>query len=119
MSIRTIRLVSALALMIVLLAGCAGQTSTSAGPVETAEVTMPPSYKFDPPVIQVPAGTTVTWRNSDNFTHSVSITGGQLPVLNLSPGQSGRMTFDQPGTYAYICTYHAQNMQGTVIVVAG
>jgi len=80
---------------------------------------MPPSYLFDPPAIRIPAGTTVTWRNSDNFTHSVSITGGPLPVLNLSPGQSGQMTFDQPGTYPYICTFHAQNMQGTVIVVAG
>ena len=79
---------------------------------------MPPSYRFDPPVIQVPAGTTVTWRNSDNFTHSVSVVDGKFPFLNLPPGQSGAITFDQPGTYDYICTYHTQDMKGKVIVVA-
>ena len=73
---------------------------------------------FDPPALQVPAGTTVTWRNNDHFTHSVSVAGGKLPFLNLPPGQSGALTFDQPGAYSYICTYHAQDMKGTVIVVA-
>jgi plastocyanin len=115
---RTLLLVPALALAIVLLAGCAVQTSAAAAPVETAEVSMPPSYRFEPAAIQVPAGTTVTWRNSDNFTHSVSVVDGKFPLLNLSPGQSGTITFDQPGAYAYICTYHAQDMKGTVIVVA-
>jgi plastocyanin len=115
---RTILFVPVLAIVIVLLAGCGIQTSVAAAPVETAEVSMPPSYRFDPPVIQVPAGTTVTWRNSDNFTHSVSVSGGAFPFLNLSPGQSGTITFDQPGAYDYVCTYHAQDMQGTIIVVA-
>jgi plastocyanin len=115
---RTILLVPALALAIVLVAGCAVQTNAAAAPVETTQVAMPPSYRFDPPTIQVPAGTTVTWRNSDNFTHSVSVVDGTFPLLNLSPGQSGTITFDQPGEYAYICTYHAQDMKGTVIVVA-
>jgi plastocyanin len=115
---RTIQLVPAFAVIIVLLAGCAVQTSVAAAPVETAQVSMPPSYRFDPPVIQVPAGTTVTWHNSDNFTHSVSVVDGTFPFLNLSPGQSGAITFDQPGAYAYICTYHAQDMKGTIIVVA-
>jgi plastocyanin len=115
---RTLLLVPALAIIIVLLAGCAAQPSAAAAPVETAEVSMPPSYRFDPPAIQVPAGSTVTWRNTDNFTHSVSVAGGAFPFLNLSPGQSGAITFDQPGAYSYTCTYHAQDMQGTVIVVA-
>jgi plastocyanin len=115
---RTLLLVPALAVAIVLLAGCVAQPSADAAPVETALVSMPPSYRFDPPAIQVPAGTTVTWRNSDHFTHSVSVAGGAFPFLNLPPGQSGAITFDQPGAYDYICTYHAQNMKGTIIVVA-
>jgi plastocyanin len=115
---RTQLLVPALALALVLLAGCAAQPSAAAAPVETAEVSMPPSYRFDPPAIQVPAGTTVTWRNADNFTHSVSISGGTFPFLSLSPGQLGTISFDQPGAYDYVCTYHAQDMRGTIIVVA-
>jgi plastocyanin len=115
---RTLRLVPVLAITALFLAGCAVQTSAAAAPVETAQVSMPPSYRFDPPAIQVPAGTTVTWRNSDNFTHSVSVVGGEFPFLNLAPEQSGAITFDQPGAYEYICTYHAQDMKGTVVVVA-
>ena len=78
---------------------------------------MPPSYRFDPVAIQVPVGTTVTWRNTDNFSHSVSVAGGDFPMLELPPGESGAITFDQPGEYAYVCTYHAQDMKGTVSVV--
>ena len=115
---RTLLLIPTLAAAIALLAGCAAQTSAAAAPVETAQVSMPPSYRFDPPAIQVPAGTTVAWRNSDNFTHSVSISGGAFPFLNLAPGQSGTILFEQPGAYNYVCTYHAQDMRGTVIVVA-
>jgi plastocyanin len=113
---RTILFDLALVLAIALMAGCGAQTRAADAPVETTEVTMPPSYRFDPPQIQVPAGATVTWRNTDNFTHSVSVGGGEFPLLNLPPGQSGQITFDQPGVYDYICTYHAQAMKGTVVV---
>src|SRR5688572_105124 len=115
--VRATGLSLALALALVtVLAGCASATSAQA-PVESAEVTMPPSYRFDPVAIQVPVGTTVTWRNTDNFTHSVSVVDGGFPELSLAPGQSGTITFDEPGEYAYVCTYHAQDMKGTVSVV--
>ena len=114
---RTLLLANLLATTIIVLPGCAAQTSTVDAPVETAQVTMPLSYRFDPPRIQVPAGTRVSWRNTDNFTHAVSVSGGEFPFLSLSPGQSGSLTFDQPGTYDYVCTYHAQDMRGTIIVV--
>ncbi len=113
---RTSRLILALALAIVL-AGCASAVSNAQAPSQTNQVTMPPSYRFDPVAIRVTAGTTVTWRNTDNFSHSVSVAGGEFPMLDLPPGASGTITFDQPGEYAYVCTYHAQDMQGTVRVV--
>lgn len=100
------------------LAGCVAQTTQAQAPVDTAQVIMPPSYRFDPPVIRVTAGTTVTWRNDDHFTHSVRVVRGEFPFLNLPPGQSGSITFDQVGEYDYICTYHTQNMKGKVIVVS-
>jgi hypothetical protein len=36
-----------------------------------------------------------------------------LPVVR----RLGLPPFEQPGTYDYHCTYHAQDMRGTVIVV--
>jgi plastocyanin len=116
---RTVLTVLALAAATALLGACAAPARGAQAPVQTAEVTMPPSYRFDPASIQVPAGTTVTFKNNDNFTHSVSVTtGGTLPYLDLPPGKSGQITFAEPGTYDYICTYHATNMKGRVTVSA-
>ena len=65
-------------------------------------------------------GTIITWTNHDNFTHSVQVhgqpAGVDANVHMVSPGQSTQITFDQPGTYQYVCTLHTQNMKGTVVV---
>ena len=99
------------------LAGCAA-AGPSASPVSTASVDLPPSYKFAPAAISVPAGTTVTWTNDDHFTHSVQVLDGGLsttPQL-MEPGQTASFTFAQPGVYHYQCSLHPQNMQGSVTV---
>lgn len=65
------------------------------------------------PVV-VTAGTTVTWVNNDNVTHtSTSDTG----VWNstLAPGASFSMAFPSAGTFTYHCAIHP-NMVGTVTV---
>src|SRR5689334_24920746 len=101
------------------IAGCApGSGSTSGSPVATTEVRLPPSYKFEPAAITVNAGSTVTWTNSDNFTHSVQFEGGGLPTdpMVMSPGQQVAFTFTTPGTYPYRCSFHPQDMRGTVTV---
>ncbi len=99
------------------LLGCAATSSAAAPPVETNKVEMPPSYRFDPPVIQVRVGTTVTWHNSDNFTHDVHLLGDiNWHSEPLHPGGSATYTFTKPGTYPYVCDFHSQDMKGTVIV---
>ncbi len=98
------------------LAACGAASST--GPVATSRVDLPPSYLFSPAAITVPAGTTVTWTNHDNFTHSVRLIDlGNQVVGVMHPGQSLRFTFDRAGTYHYDCSFHPQNMKGTVIVI--
>lgn len=99
-----------------LLAGCDNSASANSNPVKTDKVNLPPSYRFDPPVIEVPAGTTVTWTNSDNFTHSVEVEGQS--AHDMKPGESASVKFDKPGEYSYMCTFHPQNMKGKVIVTA-
>src|SRR5690348_12299117 len=86
--------------------------ATAAQAVRTTQVDLPPSYVFQPAVIEVSRGATVTWTNHDNFTHSVQVQGGDVHMM--SPGQTAQISFDQPGTYSYLCTLHAQNMKGTV-----
>jgi plastocyanin len=102
------------------LGGCAAGSSGAAGgsPVVTSAVQLPPSYRFVPEAIAVDAGATVTWTNSDHFTHSVQFLDGGLPTtpLVMEPGTSATFQFDRAGVYRYQCHLHPQDMQGTVTV---
>jgi plastocyanin len=105
-----------LALVAVAAIGCSGggAGAAAASPVATTSVDLPKSYKFEPTAITVAAGVIVTWTNDDNFTHSVRIEGGE-PVV-MKPGEQATHTFDAPGTYRYDCSFHPQDMTGTVVV---
>ena len=94
-------------------AGCGGEGESSE-PVAATEVEMVKSYRFDPKVIEIAAGDTVTWTNEDNFTHTVQVDGQE--DHKVGKGESVEITFDEPGTYDYVCTLHSQDMDGTVIV---
>jgi plastocyanin len=106
-------LVSAVAAVLLVAAGCGG-SGESGEPVATTEVEMVKSYRFDPKVVEVGAGDTVTWTNEDNFTHTVQVEGQE--AHEVGQGESVSITFDTPGTYSYLCTLHSQDMDGEVIV---
>jgi plastocyanin len=93
--------------------GCCG-SGQSSEPVATTEVSMAKSYVFEPKVIEVEAGETVTWTNDDNFTHTVQVDGQE--DHKVEQDESVSITFDTPGTYHYVCTLHRQDMDGEVIV---
>jgi plastocyanin len=93
-------------------AGCGDQADSK--PVAANAVTMVKSYRFDPEKVVVKAGSTVTWRNDDNFTHTVQVDG--QADHKVEPGESVSITFAKPGTYHYTCRLHSHDMQGDVIV---
>ena len=103
---------TALALVAVA-AGCAGAKATGK-PVATNQVTMAKSYRFSPDRISVKAGSTVTWTNEDNFTHTVQVDGQE--DHKVERGESVSIAFPQAGTYHYVCTLHSRDMEGEVIV---
>lgn len=98
------------------LAACQGdQPDRSAGatPVVGTHDVSARNLQYEPPAIQVRPGTTVTWHFDDGtVAHDVKADGFGSPVR-----KSGTFShrFDQPGTYQYRCTLHA-NMTGRVIV---
>ena len=94
-------------------AGCGG-SGESSEPVATTHVQMVKSYRFDPKVIEIDAGQTVTWTNEDNFTHTVQIDGQEDHEVEQEESLS--IKFDTPGTYQYVCTLHSKEMDGEVIV---
>jgi plastocyanin len=97
------------------LSACAS-AAPGADPVATNRVDLPPSYKFVPEAITVPAGTEVTWTNNDNFTHSVRLVDDGGAVMTMAPGESVSFTFDEPGLHHYDCSFHSTDMKGTVLV---
>jgi plastocyanin len=74
-------------------------------------------FAFSPGTVQIRAGDTVTWTNSDSVAHTATARNGSFDTGLLEEGQSGRIRFTVPGTYRYLCTPHPQ-MTGTIVVRA-
>jgi plastocyanin len=105
----------ALAILIALLLVACSQSPEPATPVATNQVDLPRSYRFAPEDITVQTGTTVTWTNNDNFTHSVRLLdSGEVQMMK--PGQSVSYTFTNPGLIRYDCSLHPKDMHGSVLV---
>jgi plastocyanin len=47
--------------------------------------------------------------------HTATASDGSFDSGNLNPGQSFSFTFATPGSFPYVCQYHA-GMQGTIVV---
>jgi plastocyanin len=54
----------------------------------------------------VTKGTTVTWTNNDNTTHTSVSDSGFWNSGTLAPGASFSMTMANAGTFAYHCSIH-------------
>ena len=93
------------------------QTAIAADPVVVAAK----EYRFEPAEVTVKAGTTVRWENQDKRQyHSVFFKDlGDKPGDYFFPGETRERTFDQPGTFPYVCEPHweSHGMKGVVIVV--
>lgn len=103
------------ALLAVVLAGCAGDSEpTEPGPVTEDPTVSLENISFTPDVVTVEPGTTVTWEWNDGSTeHDVVFDDFESEIQ--SEGTYTR-TFDETGTYEYVCSLHP-NMKGTVFVV--
>jgi plastocyanin len=80
-----------------------------------AQVLIVDFMRFEPKVITVPPGTTVTWTNQDGSNHNVTVAGSQSGRLHMDSSWSH--TFEDAGQYDYHCSMHPR-MTGTVIVEA-
>ena len=103
-----------------LIAGCGGgddgtdRTTSSGGSGATA-VTIR-DYLYEPETITVPVGTTVTFTNRDSTPHTAtSKQSGVFESGSLDTGKSGKVTLEEPGTFAYYCLFHPF-MKGEIVV---
>jgi plastocyanin len=72
-------------------------------------------FSFNPGTITINVGDTVTWSNDGPTPHSATASDGSFDTGIFPAGQSRSHTFNEPGTFSYICTPHP-NMRGTVVV---
>jgi plastocyanin len=111
------------------------------GGSQTNTVEMTDDLKFAPEEIEIPAGTTVTWKNVGSIGHTVTAYEDKIPdgatyfasggfdseqaakdgypdKGNITEGRTYEHTFETKGTYEYYCIPHEMNgMVGTVEVV--
>ena len=86
-------------------------TESATAPVSGNAVAIS-NYAFVPASLVVPVGTTVTWTNKDQVTHTVKFPEKDQTIAF---GQSFTRTFSKPGVYTYLCGIHA-SMKGTIMV---
>jgi plastocyanin len=73
------------------------------------------NFTFDPPVLTVKAGATVTWVSNDDIPHLVSEKDGKFRSSALDTGGKFSQTFSAAGTVEYFCAIHP-HMTGKIVV---
>ena len=79
------------------------------------DVVVVKNFSFSPATLHIRAGTTVTWKNTDEEPHTVVSDSGTFRSSALDEGDNFQVTFDRPGTYRFFCSVHP-HMTGTIIV---
>jgi len=119
------------------LAGCSAHAAAPAKPSAAASAPTGPVINlsflmFHPSTTRVKVGTTITWRNDEAITHTVTsgrfvdvdaTTGlrasqkadGTFNATLAGKGKTFSFTFTKPGTYSYYCDIH-QGMNATIKV---
>ena len=65
--------------------------------------------------LMISVGTTISWLNGDNTTHTSVADGNQCSSGNVAPGGRFNFTFATAGRFTYHCQIHP-NMVGTIVV---
>ncbi len=100
--------------------GTTANTATTS--VQSGSVTITITHmEYQPSVIVVKTGTTITWINRDSVAHTVTEGQNAAPSSNgfnsglMATGKTWSYTFNKAGTYLYTCEVHP-SMNARVIV---
>jgi len=85
-----------------------------AGAQETNLVVMK-NFAFSPKTLTVAAGTTVTWKNLDEESHTVVSDTGLFRSGGLDQNETFSFKFDKPGVYKYTCSIHPMMMAEIIV----
>ena len=130
--------VSVLASLALIAAGCGGDDETTSSTTTTEESATGPTgaeggdtgasaseitmteYSFDPSDPSVASGDSLEVVNDGELPHNLTVEGTDLATSDLEGGASEELTVDlDPGDYEFICSigdHAAQGMTGTLTV---
>lgn len=80
-------------------------TPSEQTPGTPAKVTIS-GFAFNPAQLEITVGTTVTWNNNDQATHTVTARDNSFNSGDMPNGASFSHTFEQSGAFEYYCQYH-------------
>ena len=113
--------------VLALLVGCSSASSSpkAAAPgVQSVTIGATDDFRFTPAEIRVHPGTVrITLVDKGSYPHNISFTalGKTSASVSGSFGQTSTtlvMTFDKPGRYDFVCTYHSSaGMKGALVVL--
>jgi plastocyanin len=94
--------------------GCGGPVTDGTG-----EAVAIRQFCFEPTVLVVPGGGEVTFTNEDGFPHNVLGANASWGTFaRMGEGKIRTYSFDEPGVYPYVCTWHP-GMVGAIVVGDG
>jgi len=83
------------------------------GQPQTSKAVNIQGFDFQPQTLNVEVGTTVVWTNKDDAAHTVTSKGDVFDSGNLGNNESFEFTFNEPGTFDYLCRIH-RSMTGRI-----
>lgn len=107
--------VSLMLLIPIIFVSCSKSSSNNNNSTAAPNTVTIANMAFTPATITVTPGTTVTWNNNDNMTHTVTADDDSFDSGNIGAGSSFTKMFSVAGTYKYHCSIHP-SMLGTVTV---
>ena len=106
-----------LAFLLLLPLGGACSSDDDSKPAAEASDTVSVSiadFMFTDAEVQVSAGGSVEWTNTDDQAHTAT-SAGNFDAGAMDPQRSATVVFPTAGTFTYICSFHPF-MTGTVVV---
>jgi len=98
-----------------------GGTVQAEGPADaqTATVVSVDGLKYDPGTVEAVVGTLeLTHRNASDVPHNLTFDDDALGAIDTVTGGQSKaitLTFSEPGTYVFVCTFHSGQV-GQVVV---
>jgi plastocyanin len=102
------------AVAMVILVGMELRAPSVAQTIDATKVVIK-DFMFNPTLLTVKAGSTVTWTNMDDEPHAVTSDTGLFKSGGMDTNESFSYKFGKAGTYHFTCSIHPR-MVGTIVV---